>query len=116
MNKYFFNEESSRILNELTQNPFGIGDDLWLYWLCTIELIPGGWHVRLYLENMNKKPIYLFSGWGLQDEAVTTAYNKIDQKWLQEGFKRGRILNAKYNVTCSPEKGNDDNDNKNKKS
>ncbi len=110
MSYYFLNRESSEIINKLTLSPFGLGDHLWLYWLCTIELIPGGWHVRLYLESsdLEKPAKYSFTGWGKPDEAIKMAYGKIDKKWLEKGFKRGSVLNERYNVTCSPEEETDE--------
>jgi len=86
MSKYFLNKESSEIINELTDNPFAIDNEGWLYWLFRIELIPGSWDVEFWLENTNHR----FSGHGLPDEAVKMAYERIDKEWLEKVMKDGK--------------------------
>src|SRR4030042_3262848 len=82
----FLNEENSKIIERMTSEAFAIDDNLWLYWGFRIELIPGNWDATFYLENSK----YSFFGYGLPDDAVKMAYDKIDKKWLEKGFIEGK--------------------------
>ena len=80
-------EESSQILEKLTDNVFSTIDGrVWLYFLVEISLIPGAWFCRFYLENSS----FVFEGMGELDSCIKDAYSKIDKDWLENGFKRGK--------------------------
>lgn len=91
----FLDEEASAIVDKLTNNPFAIDDQLWLYWLCKIELIPGTWFCEFYLEcdSLEEEKKYTYSGHGDPSSAVKMAYAEIDKDWLEKGFVQGKLAN-----------------------
>lgn len=92
----FLDEEAVGILLDMTNRPFAKKGKLWLHWLCSLELIPGGWVCRFYLEDIHGDGHISFSGTGNISEAVKNAYSRIDKEWLEEGFREGEEEKKKF--------------------
>ena len=84
----FLDDESIAIINKLTNTPFYDGENLHLYWLFKLELLPGAWRASFYLDDI--KPNNVYRGYGSPSKAVLDAYNEINQKWLSTGFEKGK--------------------------
>lgn len=99
---FFLDQEAAEIINKMTDNPFAINGDLWLYWLFKLQLIPGSWSAIFYLEDDHGtlNPRRSYSGLGSPSEAVKNAYNSIDEEWLEKGFSEGKKLKTKMEGTC----------------
>jgi hypothetical protein len=97
---FSLDQGSVDIINRMTGNPFGINGSLWLYWLFSLELIPGSWVARFYLEDDEKRldPPQSYTACGSANDAVKSAYAQISKKFLDDGFEQGRLLKKSYGM------------------